>query len=148
MTMRVRRIGLASATKFGFVSGLVGAIPLGLIVALVIRFVVGWLRQALEGWQSATIDAGILGKVPLDLIRLMNLGGTLAFVQRLDNSPALLVFLVFVIFVLVAGILTSVTDGWQALAYNNIAAISGGLEVELESGEGGRTIVVRGRRET
>jgi hypothetical protein len=39
---------------------------------------------------------------------------------------------VFVVVVMLAGVLASITTGWQAVVYNRIAAISGGLQVELE----------------
>jgi len=145
MNVRVRRIGLASAAKFGFVSGVIGAAPIGLIVAVIARFAVGWLHRLLESWQGASIDVGIVGKIPIDLVRLMNLGSTLAAVKRWDEMPALLIAFVFLTVVLFAGLLTSISDAGQAAAYNNIAAISSGLEVELEPGDGGKIMVMRGK---
>ena len=137
MNFQVRRIGLISAAKFGCVSGLIGAVPLGIVVALVARVAVGWLRRLLEGWQNSSIDMGLLGKIPVDMVTLLNLSSTLSTLRKLDDLALILVAVVFVVVVLVAGVLAALTDGWQAVAYNRIAAVSGGLEVELvPEGEG------------
>ena len=137
MNLQVRRIGLISAARFGCVSGLIGAVPLGIVAALVARVAVGWLRRLLEGWQNSSIDMGLLGKIPVDMVTLLNLSSTLSTLRKLDDLALILVAVVFVVVVLVAGVLAALTDGWQAVVYNRIAAISGGLEVELvPEGEG------------
>ena len=138
--MQVRRIGLISAVKFGFVSGLIKAVPLGILVAVVGRVAVGWLRRLLEGWQNSSIDMGLLGKIPVDMVALLDLSSTLSTLRTLDAWVLILVAAVFVVVVLVAGVLAALTAGWQAVAYNRIAAISGGLQVELvPEGEGQMT---------
>ena len=141
--MQVRRIGLFSAAKFGFVSGLIRAVPLGIIVAVVARVAVGWLRRLLEGWQNSSIDMGLLGKIPVDMVNLLNLSSTLSTVRKLDDLAFALVAVVFVGVVAVAGVLAALTEGWQAVAYNRIAAISGGLEVELVPEGEGKVILKR-----
>lgn len=132
MNLRVRRIGLASAAKFGFVSGLIGAVPVGILAAIMARVAAGGLRRLLEGWQSGAIDMGLLGKIPVNMVALLNLTGTLDTVRKLDEGGLALMMGVFVVVVMLAGVLASITTGWQAVVYNRIAAISGGLQVELE----------------
>ena len=146
-TFRVRRIGLGSAAKFGFVTGAVTAVPVGIIIAFLIRVIISWLRHTLEGWQHSTIDAGLLGKIPVDMVHLLNLGNTLTTVQKLDRLPVIVVALVFIAIVLIAGLISAVGTSWQAMSYNSMAAISGGLEVELESEDGGVLVLRRKSRD-
>jgi hypothetical protein len=139
----VRRIGLISAAKFGFVTGAVTATPIGVALAFVIHAIIGWLRRTLEGWQNASIDVGPLGKIPVNLIQLLKLSDALATLRRLDDLPWMVVAAVFVGVVVVTGVLSAAFTGWQAFAYNSMAALSGGLEVKLEPGSGTRMVVVR-----
>jgi hypothetical protein len=126
-----------SSAKFGFVTGAVTAMPVGIVAALVARVVIGWLRHLLEGWQRATIDGGLLGQLPVDVIRLLGLGQALGTVRRLDELPVVIVAAVFVCVVVLAGVLGAATASWWAVAYNAIAALSGGLTgAEPESGSG------------
>jgi len=139
----VRRIGLMSAAKFGFVTGAVTATPIGVALAFVIHAMIGWLRRTLEGWQNASIDVGPLGKIPVNLIQLLKLSDALATLRRLDDLPWMVVAAVFVGVVVATGVLSAAFTGWQAFAYNSMAALSGGLEVKLEPGSGTRMVVVR-----
>lgn len=109
--MRIRRIGLMSSAKFGFVTGAVMAMPVGIVTALVARVVIGWLRRLLEGWQRASIDGGLLGQVPVDVIRLLGLSQALGAVRRLDDLPVIIVAVVFVCMVVLAGALGAATAG-------------------------------------
>jgi hypothetical protein len=139
----VRRIGLISAAKFGFVTGAVTATPIGVAVAFIIHAIIGWLRRTLEGWQNTSIDVGLLGKIPVDLIQLLKLSDALATLRKLDDLPWMVVAAVFVGVVLATGVLAAAFTGWQAFAYNSMAALSGGLEVKLEPGSGTTMVVVR-----
>jgi len=139
----VRRIGLISAAKFGFVTGAVTATPIGVAVAFIVHAIIGWLRRTLEGWQNASVDVGLLGKIPVNLIQLLKLSDALATLRRLDDLPWMVVAAVFVGVVLAIGVLSAAFTGWQAFAYNSMAALSGGLEVKLEPGSGTTMVVVR-----
>ena len=139
----VRRIGLMSAAKFGFVTGAVTATPIGVAVAFIVHAIIGWLRRTLEGWQNASVDVGLLGKIPVNLIQLLKLSDALATLRRLDDLPWMVVAAVFVGVVLAIGVLSAAFTGWQAFAYNSMAALSGGLEVKLEPGSGTTMVVVR-----
>jgi hypothetical protein len=143
MVFHLRRIGLASAAKFGFVTGAVTAAPVGIVLAYVIRAIIGWLHRTMEGWQNISIDVGVLGKVPVNLIQLLKLGDALATVRKLDELPLIVVAAVFVGVILISGLVSAGLTGWQAVFYNSMAALSGGLEVKLEPGDGARTIVLR-----
>jgi hypothetical protein len=139
----VRRIGLRSAAKFGFVTGAVSATPIGIVMAFIIHAILGWLRRTMEGWQNASIDVGLLGKIPVNLIQLLKLSDALSTVRKLDDLPWMVVAAVFVGVVLVIGLLSAVFTGWQAFAYNSMAALSGGLEVTLEAGRDTKMVVMR-----
>ena len=140
-TFRVRRISLGSAAKFGFVTGVVAAAPVGILAAFLTHVLISWLRHMLEGWQRSAIDAGLLGKIPVDMVRLLNLSNTLTTIQKLDQLPVIMVALVFIAVMVIAGLIAAVGTTLQAMFYNSIAAISGGLEVELESEDGGVLIL-------
>lgn len=143
MAFRVRRIGLISSAKFGFVTGAVTAAPAGIVLALVIRVIVGGLRRLLEGWQRATVDAGVLGQVPVDMVHVLGLGDVLATVRQLDELSLLTVAVVFLVVIVVVGALAAMTTSGWAAAYNAMAALSGGLMVELEPEGGGKVLVLR-----
>ncbi len=143
MVLYLRRIGLASAAKFGFVTGAVTATPAAIVLAYIIRVLIGWLRRTMEDWQNIPIDVGVLGKVPVNLIQLLKLGDTLAAVRKLDELPLIVVAAAFVAVILISGLVSAGLTGWQAMAYNTMAALSGGLEVKLEPGDGTRTVVLR-----
>jgi len=117
----VRRIGLISAAKFGFVTGAVTATPIGVAVAFIVHAIIGWLRRTLEGWQNTSIDVGLLGKIPVNLIQLLKLSDALATLRRLDDLPWMVVAAVFVGVVLAIGVLSAAFTGWQAFAYNSMA---------------------------
>lgn len=143
MNVRVRRIGLGSAARLGFVTGVVTAAPVGLLLAWFVRVVVRHLRYLLESWQRVTIDLGMLGKFQIDLIPLLKLSDTLATLRKLDELPALVIAAIFVLIVLAAGLFNAITNGWQAHAYNSLAALSGGLEVQVEPVGQDKIIVLR-----
>jgi hypothetical protein len=143
MAVRLRRIGLISSAKFGFVTGAVTAAPVGVVAAFVVRVVISWLRHMMEGWQRAAVDVGLLGKVNVDMVRVLGLGDALAVVRQLDELPLVTVVVVFVLVVAVVGALAAAATTWWAMAYNSMALLSGGLTIELEPESGGRVMVLR-----
>ncbi len=143
MNLRVRRIGLGSAARLGFVTGAVTATPVGVLLAWIVRVVVSNMRHLLESWQRVTIDLGMLGKFQIDLIPLLKLSDTLATLRKLDELPVLVVAAIFILIVLAAGLFNALTSGWQAYAYNSMAALSGGLEVQVEPAGEDKIIVLR-----
>ncbi len=146
MLFRVKRIGLASSARFGCITGAIAAVPVGILFALVARFIISWLRRLLEGWQATTIEAGPV-KVPLDMITLLHLSGILTTLRTLDNLPLVVIAVAFILFLLAVGLLAALTTGWWAMAYNAMATLTGGLTVELEPEEGsGRVMIVRPRQ--
>lgn len=143
MAVHLRRIGLISSAKFGFVTGAVTAAPVGVVVAFVVRVALSWLRRMLESWQRATIDAGLLGQVRVDMVRVLGLSDALATVRRLDELSLVTVAVVFILVVAAAGVLAAAATTWWAVAYNSMALLSGGLKVELEPASGTRVMVLR-----
>ena len=143
MAVRLRRIGLVSSAKFGFVTGAATAAPVGIVAAFVVRVVISWLRRLLESWQRATVDAGLLGQVPVDMVRVLGLGDALAAVRQLDELSLVTVAVVFIVVVAAAGALAAATMTWWAMSYNSMALLSGGLIVELEPESGGKVMVLR-----
>jgi len=141
MNLRVCRIGLAPAARFGFVTGAATAAPVGIIIAGVVHIVVSSLRRLLENWQHVSLGPG---QPQANLISALKLSDALVTLQRLDDLPLIVVASVFVIVVLVGGLFAAVTAGWQAFVYNVITTLSGGLIVEVEPAGKDKMIVLRG----
>ncbi len=127
---KVRRIGLGSLSKFGCVLGGLASFLPSLIIAWSGLLLVGGLRRLLESWQRAGIH--VLGQeIRIDVISLLNLEHILRTVQQIDTLSWALVVL-FVILASLSGALIFLAMGnLLGLVYNSIAAVSGGLEVEL-----------------
>jgi len=128
---RVRRIGLSSLSKFGCVLGaLVNFLP-SLIVGWAGLLVVRGLRRLLEGWERAHIH--ILGQeIRVDVISLLNLESLLHTVREIDALSWALVVLFAILASLLGALVFLVMGNLLGWVYNFVAALSGGLEVELK----------------
>jgi hypothetical protein len=84
----------------------------------------------LETWQRASFH--VLGQdIHIDVISLLNLGPLLHTVQQIDSLSWALVILFVVLASLAGALVFLVMGNLVGWVYNFIAAVSGGLEVEL-----------------
>ncbi len=106
----------------------------GLICAVVSLQVVSALRSLLEEWQTSVVDPLGLG-IPLefDFIKLLNLEATQALLIRLDEQDLVLATLIILCSVIGGGLLIGLTILVVGWGYNLLAALTGGLEVELRA---------------
>jgi len=127
---RIRRISVGSVSKFGCLLGaLVSFVP-SLILGCGGMLMVGGLRRLLEGWQQAQIQ--ILGQpIPIDVIALLNLEGLLRGARWADSLSWGLFFLFVALGSGLGGLLFLLVGDLAGWIYNLVAALSGGLEVEL-----------------
>jgi hypothetical protein len=134
---RVRRVGLGSLSKFSCILGALICLLPSLAVGLGGLLVLHGGRGLLESWQL--VEMRLLGQsIPIDVVTLLHLEETLERVRLLDS----LAWLLLVLFVAGAcglgGLLFLAVGDLAGWVYNLVAALSGGLEVELREGGGRR----------
>lgn len=131
MKVAMRRVGLASLGKFGCLLGAVVAFLPSLLCGLLALGLASLLRHWLENWQEVSIS--LLGQdlARLDLIRLLDLQQVLAVVQGVTSASLPVLLLVVVGLALVGGALLALVSFLVGLAYNLVAAATGGLVVEM-----------------
>lgn len=130
----VRKVNLFPLAKFGFVLGGLAMILPGVICGLVIRQTVSALRRYLENWQTSAVDPLGLGvPVEFNFIDLLGLEATQTFLIGLDDQGPVLVLLIVLVSVIGGGLLIGLTIWLLGWVYNVLAALTGGLEVELRA---------------
>lgn len=134
MTRRytVRKINLLPLAKFGCLLGGVAMLLPGLICALAGTQVIALLHSFLAETQTAELDPLGLGvPVELDFIHLLNLEEVQALLTRLDDQRWVVALLIILMMILGGGLLVGLTIMLVGWGYNLLAALTGGLEVEL-----------------
>lgn len=128
----VRKINLFPLAKFGCLLGGVAMLLPGLLCALTGTQVVALLRTFLAKTQTAELDPLGLGvPVQLDFIHLLNLEAAQALITRLDDQRWVVALLIVLLMILGGGLLVGLTIMLVGWGYNLLAALTGGLEVEL-----------------
>jgi hypothetical protein len=127
---RVRRIGLGPLSRFGCVLGGLASILPSLMVGWGGMLIVGSIRRLLESWEGAGIH--FLGQeIRIDVVSLLHLEPVLRSVQQIDSLSGALVLLLVFAATLLGGLVFLAMGSALGWVYNAIAAVSGGLEVEL-----------------
>ena len=128
----VRKINLLPLAKFGCLLGGAAMILPGLVCAYAGVQTVGLLRVLLADWQSAEVDPLGLGvPVEFDFITLLGLEFVQSLLIRLDDQRLMVALLILLISVVGGGLFIAVTILLVGWIYNLIAALTGGLELEL-----------------
>jgi hypothetical protein len=127
----IRKVGVVACAKFGCAGGVLAALPFGLLVGLLVRVTIALARQTLEGWQRLPLDLG-LTQTSLDVVALLRLDITLARLRLLDDAAWLVVVGVTLVTLALLGTLGGSLGGIGALVYNAVAALSGGLAIDLD----------------
>ena len=128
----VQKISTLSLAKFGCALGGLAMLLPGLICAIAGVQLVAILRALLDNWQA--VQTKLLGldvPVEFDLITLLGLETARALITRLDDQPLLLALLIVLIGVIGGGLVVALIILLVGWGYNLLAALSGGLEVEL-----------------
>jgi hypothetical protein len=131
MKATIRRIGLASLGKMGCLLGVVAAFLPSLLCGLTSLGVAGLARRWLLSWQAVNIS--VLGQqiAHLDLVKLLGLEQVLNTLQTLAAASIPVLFLGVLVLALVSGALLALIVVLVGLAYNLLAAATGGVLVEL-----------------
>jgi hypothetical protein len=128
----VRKINLLPLAKFGCLLGGVAMLLPGLVCAVVGTQLIAVLRIFLEETQTAEVDPLGLGTpVEFDFIQLLNLEATQTLITRLDDQSFVVALLIVLISIIGGGLLVALTIMLLGWSYNLLAALTGGLEVEL-----------------
>lgn len=128
---RVRSVGLASAAKFGLALGVLASLLPACLCGLVAARAVAAARQLLEGATQARLS--ILGQsVPVNLVEIARLGPALESLRALDALGISLALAAGLAALALASAITAVTVVLVAAAYNALAALTGGLRLELQ----------------
>lgn len=136
MKVTVRRISLASLGKFGCLLGMVAALLPSLLCGLLGLGLAALLRGWLESWQDMTIS--VLGNeiARFDLVQFLGLDRLVGLLQVLGTASLPVLFLAVLALALVSGVLLAVMVALVGLAYNLLAAGTGGLVVEIATSDG------------
>jgi len=137
MRYRVRRIAPGSLSKFGCVVGALVSFFPSLLLACCGLLLVGGLHRLLEGWQQVEIH--LLGQtIPVDVVTLLDLEAALRTATILDGLSWSVAVATVVFGCAVGGLVFLVVSNLAGWLYNLVAALSGGLEVELQEGRSQR----------
>ncbi len=131
MKVAIRRISLASLSRMGCLLGAVAAFLPSLLCGLLGLGLTILVRHWLEGWQQVTIS--LLGReiVSLDFVQLLGLEKLLDSLQALASASAPVLVLAVLILALACGALLAAIIGLVGLAYNLLAAATGGVVVDM-----------------
>jgi hypothetical protein len=135
MKVAIRRIGLISLSKTGCLLGAVAAFLPSFLCGLTALGLAGLLRHWLESWQTTTIT--ILGReiVRFDFVDLLGLEKVLGILQTLTSASVPILFLAILALALVSGVFLAIVVALVGLAYNLLAAATGGLVVDMAAVE-------------
>jgi hypothetical protein len=133
MFYRVQRISLGSALRLGLL--------LGWLMALLPALGLSWLAVQLVAGASALLgqmtpyELSLLGQsvASLDPLRFLGLAETAAQVGALAELGGMLFVLLALALTLLGGLGVALTAVLGALLYNLIAAMGGGLKLELRN---------------
>nr|PZN18309.1 MAG: hypothetical protein DIU80_23095 [Chloroflexota bacterium] len=138
---RVRRIGLASALRVGFVLGWLVALPPALVLGWVVIKLVELVDGALSGLRQAEVRlpsfelpvVGLveLGSVPVDVATPLGLDSAARSTADLASQLPLVFVGTTLAAVLVGALLFVLGALLFALGYNLIAGMGAGLELDL-----------------
>jgi hypothetical protein len=130
---KVRKINLLPLAKFGCLLGGLGMLLPGLGCAAGSVTVIAALRALLDTWQTAQMDLlGGLAPLEFDFIKLLGLETAQAMFIQLDDQRLILALLLLLISIFGGGLLAAITILLLGWGYNVLAALTGGLEVELQ----------------
>jgi hypothetical protein len=133
MKVAIRHVGLASLGKMGCLLGTVAAFVPSLLCGLLGLGLAKLALQWLESWQDMTIS--ILGQeiARFDLVQFLELEKVLAPLQVVTSATAPVLFLAVLALAVASGIVLALIVVLVGLAYNLLAATTGGLVVEMSA---------------
>ena len=130
----VRKINLFPLAKFGCLLGSLAMVLPGILCAFAGVQLISLLRTFLEEWQSSKFDPlGVGVPIEFDFITLLGLESAQALLGRLDEQGLAVALLIILVSVIGGGLFIAVTILLVGWFYNLLAALTGGVEVELQA---------------
>jgi len=131
MKVSIRHVSLASLGKMGCLLGAVAAFLPSLLCGLLGLGLAKLMLQWLESWQELTIS--ILGQevVRFDLVQFLGLEKMLQPLQVVASASGSVFLLVILALAFASGVVLALIVVLVGLAYNLLAATTGGLVVEM-----------------
>jgi hypothetical protein len=128
----IQKINTLPLAKFGCTLGGLAMLIPGLLCAVAGVQIVSLLRLLLDQWQAAQADLLGLGvPVEFDFITLLGLETVQTAIARLDDQSLLLALLIILVSVIAGGLVVALMILLVGWGYNLLAALTGGLELEL-----------------
>ena len=133
MKVAIQRLSLTSLGRMGCLLGAVAAFLPSLLCGLLGFAFAVLAGRWLESWQDLTI--AFLGQelARIDLVTFLGLEGVLELLQKLASASVPVLLLVVLGMALIAGMILAVIIILTGLAYNLLAAATGGVVVEMSS---------------
>jgi hypothetical protein len=129
---RLHQISTLPLAKFGSILGAAAMVCPSLLCALGSTQTISALKTLLEQWRASEVDVTGLGiPVEFDFITLLGLETAQALLVRLDEQRLAVVLMLFLGGVISGGLFIAGTVLLLGWIYNLVAALSGGLELEL-----------------
>lgn len=131
MKVAIRKVSLSSLGQMGCLLGVVAAFLPSLLFGLLGLALAALARNWLQTWQQVPIN--LLGRqlTTLDFVQLLGLEGVLETLQVLTEASAAVLLLSVLVMALISGLLLAVITILVGVAYNLLAAATGGVVVEM-----------------
>jgi len=133
MKVAIQRISLRSLGRMGCLLGAVAAFLPSLLCGLGGFAIAAATTRWLESWQDLIIAFRGSEIARIDLVGFFGLEGALEFLQGLTAASVPVLLLVVLGAALIAGTLMAIIVMLTGLAYNLLAAVGGGVVVEMSA---------------
>jgi hypothetical protein len=133
MKVAIRRVGLASLGKMGCLLGVVAAFLPSLLCGLSGLGLAALAYHWLRGWQEVSLS--LLGReiTTFDFVDLLGLEGVVRVLEVVTSASWAVLALSVLALALLSGLFLALITLVVGLAYNGLAAATGGIVVEMQA---------------
>lgn len=133
MKVAIRRVGLASLGRMGCLLGIVAAFLPSLLCGLSGLGLAALAYRWLQGWQDVSVS--LMGReiTTFDFVELLGLEGVMRVLQVVTSASGAVLILGVLALALLSGFLLALITALVGLAYNGLAAATGGVVVEMQA---------------
>lgn len=133
MKVAIRRVGLLSLGRMGCLLGVVAAFLPSLLCGLCGLGLSTLVYRWLADWQEVPIS--LLGReiTTLDFVQMLGLEGLVQALQVVTSASWAVLILAVLALALVSGLLLALIIVVVGIAYNGLAAATGGVVVEMQA---------------
>jgi hypothetical protein len=133
MKVAIRRVGLASLSKMGCLLGIVAAFLPSLLCGLSALGLAALVYRWLQSWQEVPLS--LLGRqiTTFDFVEMLGLEEVVRVLQVVTSASGAVLALSVLVLALLSGLLLALVTFVVGLAYNGLAAATGGIVVEMQA---------------